>query len=151
MPIAPYIDNTRWEECTRTASGVVCVNKDRTILMLNSLKRPYTVLPKGGVGPGLSAYTNALKELEEEAGVQCTLHPAPIFDNYVVYPESEYGPERVQREIYFYGSDPVLVGYWEEEGLQVERKWLTLLEALDVASRVQRTVILNGFDYADWS
>lgn len=143
-PITPYVDNSRWEECSRTASGVVCVNNNK-ILMLNSLKGPYTVLPKGGVEEGLSAEDNAFKELAEEAGYAATLFPEPIFDNYVVYPESEYGPERVQREIYFYGHSPSDVA-WEEKDLRGERKWLTLLEALDVASRVQRTVILNAFD-----
>lgn len=130
------IDNTLTP--TRTATGVVCISKGQ-VLVVSSLKGPYTVLPKGGLEDGLSFGENALKELAEEAGMIGDLGPV-VFDNNVVYDDG-----RVQREVYFLVLNPSYVD-WEEENIR-ERRFLDLINAMDALSPVQRTVVLNAFDH----
>lgn len=124
------------EEATRTATGVVCINRDGEILVVSSLKGPYTVLPKGGMEEGLSMKDNAAKELAEEAGYKARFVKTPVVDITVKY------PDRVQRELYFIATHPEEVE-WEESNIR-ERKWLSLIDAMDQLGHIQRNVVFNA-------
>lgn len=105
------------------------------VLLVTSRYTGQWLCPKGGIDPGESARTAALRETEEEAGVTGTL--GPRLGSYD-YPRGE-GLGRV--EIFVLEVERQF-SVWPEQS-QRKRRWFPLDEALKVGERAEVRLMLR--------
>lgn len=132
----------------RTATGAVALchhNGKTTVFLVKSLKSKYFVLPKGGLEDGLTPAENAIKETQEEGGIEVSIVRL-ISDDILSYP-AQYGFEsKIQREIYYLAK---FEGIDLDGSEDREVGWFDVEEARKIMPEYQFSVVEKAVDQLD--
>jgi phosphohistidine phosphatase len=111
-------------------------NSKREFLLVTS-HRGNWIFPKGVIEPGDTPEGTALKESQEEAGVQGAILPGPLGS----YCDRKWNRDyEVQVFLLEYSGE---ADSWEEAGLR-ERKWCSYEDALKLLKKAEVRALLEG-------
>jgi 8-oxo-dGTP diphosphatase len=109
-------------DLVRAAGGVVTRTShggDLEVLVVHRPRYDDWSLPKGKLEPGETVEQAALREVEEETGIRCSLGP-PVGEPHH-YSDRKGRP----KVVYFFRMTPVEIGQWHPNDEVDEVRWIT--------------------------
>ena len=107
------------------------------VLLVHRPKYDDWTIPKGKNAPGEADERAALREVEEETGLRCTL----LYE----LPQSRYRDARGRRKVVRYWAMQPVAGEFAPHDEVDEARWLPLAEAVSALSYERDRAVLRAF------